>query len=202
MEQIIIGSLLLSVLHAVIPSHWLPIIAIGRKESWSLKEISEVTILSGLAHVISTIILGIGLAALGIELTESIESFSHFLAPLALILLGLLFIYQNHRHKHFHLPEPQRKSKREIIIALIISMFLSPCLEIEGYFLLAGSKGWNVVGLLVLLYSTITIIGMVVWVRFAYQGFLRLNWHAYEHNAGIITGLTLIGTGFFTFFIH
>lgn len=202
MEQIIIGSLLLSVLHAVIPSHWLPIIAIGRKESWSLKEISEVTIFSGLAHVISTIILGVGLAALGIELTESVESFSHFLAPLILIVLGLLFIYRNHRHKHFHMSEPQKKSKREIIIALVISMFLSPCLEIEGYFLLAGSKGWNVVGLLVLLYSTITIVGMVVWVRFAYRGFLKLNWHSYEHNAGIITGLTLIGTGIFTFFIH
>jgi len=202
MEQIIIGSLLLSVLHAVIPSHWLPIIAIGRKESWSVKEISEVTILSGLAHVVSTVILGVGFAALGIELTESIENFSRIMAPIILILLGLIFIYRNHRHKHFHLSQPERKSKKEIIIALIISMFLSPCLEIEGYFLLAGSQGWNVVGMLVFLYSTITIIGMVVWVRFAYRGFLKLNWHSYEHNAGIITGLTLIGTGILTFFIH
>lgn len=202
MEQIIIGSLLLSVLHAVIPSHWLPIIAVGRKEGWSLQEISFVAIYSGLAHVVSTVILGVAFAALGIQLSQSLENFSHFIVPTILIALGFIFIYRNHKHKHFHVSEPEKKSKKEIIAALIISMFLSPCLEIEAYFLMAGSKGWNIVALLALLYTIITIVGMVIWVRFTYRGFLKLNWHSYEHNAGIITGLTLIGTGIITFFIR
>ena len=202
MEQIIIGSLLLSVLHAVIPSHWLPILAVGRKEGWSLQEVSLVTIYSGLAHVVSTVVLGVAFAALGIQLSQSLEHFSHFIAPTILIALGFIFIYRNHKHKHFHVSEPEKKSKKEIIAALVISMFLSPCLEIEAYFLMAGSKGWNIVTLLALLYAIITIIGMVIWIRFTYSGFLKLNWHSYEHNAGIITGLTLIGTGIVTFFIH
>ncbi|WP_374163796.1 hypothetical protein [Arcticibacter sp. MXS-1] len=202
MEQIIIGSLLLSALHAVIPSHWLPIIAIGRKENWSIGDISEVTFYSGLAHVVSTVLLGTVFAALGLQLSVHMDSFSHIFAPVILIILGLIFIYRNHRHKHFHLHQPNKKSKREIVIALVVSMFLSPCLEIEAYFLMAGSKGWSIVALLSILYSAITIIGMVIWVRFTYRGFLKLNWHAYEHNAGIITGLTLIITGIVTFFIH
>jgi hypothetical protein len=48
MESIIIGSLLLSLLHAVIPNHWLPVLAIGRKEGWTLNEVTKVTLISAL----------------------------------------------------------------------------------------------------------------------------------------------------------
>jgi len=41
----------------------------------------------------------------------------------------------------------------------------------------------------------------VLWVRLAYKGFLKLNWHTLEHNSGIITGLTLVITGIISFFI-
>ena len=33
MFSIITGSIILSLLHATIPNHWLPVIAIGRKEN-------------------------------------------------------------------------------------------------------------------------------------------------------------------------
>ena len=62
MLSIIIGSLLISLLHAVIPNHWLPVLAIGKKEGWSLAETSRITFIAGMAHVISTIIIGLLLA--------------------------------------------------------------------------------------------------------------------------------------------
>ena len=58
MNQILIGSILLSLLHAIIPSHWLPIISIGKKDNWSIKEVTQVTFFSGIAHALSTIIIG------------------------------------------------------------------------------------------------------------------------------------------------
>ena len=87
-------------------------------------------------------------------------------------------------------------------MALIIAMFLSPCLEIEAYFLLAGSKGWHFLLGVATLYSIISIAGMRIWVRIVYKGLLQLNWHKWEHNAGIITGLVLIITGIISFFIN
>ena len=103
MYSIIFGSLLLSLLHAIIPNHWLPVLAIGKKENWSLQEITKVTFFSGLAHALSTIVIGIILGLLGLQLAGSIEYFTHFIAPVFLIFLGIFFIYQHHRHKHFHL---------------------------------------------------------------------------------------------------
>lgn len=204
MSQIIIGSLLISMLHALIPSHWLPVLAIGRKEQWSLAETSRITFIAGSAHVISTIVIGILLAVIGRELAGQIESFTAVIAPAILILMGIYFLNQHYYHHHFHVNKEniQRKTKRSIITALVVAMFLSPCMEIEGYFLLAGSIGWPVVVLVSCLYGAITITGMLIWIRVVYKGILKLNWHKWEHNAGIITGLVLIVTGIITFFIH
>ena len=204
MFSILTGSLLLSLLHAVIPNHWLPVLAIGRKENWTINEVSRVTFLSGLAHALSTIIIGVVIGLLGLELTESVQHFSHIVAPLVLILLGLFFIYQHHRHKHFHLhnkPKPTF-SKKKIIVTLVVAMFFSPCMEIEAYFLLAGSFGWYAIIIIALLYLVVSVSGMVIWIRLAYKGIVKLNWHKLEHNVGIITGLTLIVTGILTFYIH
>ena len=81
MYNIIIGSLLISLLHAVIPNHWLPVLAIGKKEGWSLTETSRITFIAGMAHVLSTIIIGLLLGLIGKELTEHIEHFTHIIAP-------------------------------------------------------------------------------------------------------------------------
>ena len=61
-------------------------------------------------------------------------------------------------------------------------------MEIEAYFLLAGTKGLWAVMVIAMLYLLISITGMVLWVRLAYKGILKLNWHSLEHNAGVVTG--------------
>ena len=172
----------------------MPVLAIGRKENWTINEVTRVTFLSGLAHALSTIIIGVIIGLLGLKLTETVQHFSHIIAPLVLIVLGLFFIYQHHRHKHFHLHNQPKQalSKNKIITALVIAMFFSPCMEIEAYFLLAGSFGWYAIISIAILYLIISVSGMVLWVRLAYKGIIKLNWHTLEHNAGIITGLTLL----------
>lgn len=203
MFSIISGALIISLLHAIIPNHWLPVIAIGRKEGWTTAEVTKVTFICALAHGLSTIFIGIVLGFLGAKLGSNLTHFTNIIAPIILILIGVIFIYRHHRHKHFHIDGElkKKKTKAAIITALVIAMFLSPCMEIEAYFLLAGTQATWLVWFIALLYLLITTTGMVLLVRFAYKGLLKLNWHSLEHNAGIITGLTLVATGVITFFI-
>jgi len=203
MYSIISGALFISLLHAVIPNHWLPVIAIGRKEKWSLGEVTLVTFKCALAHGVSTILIGILLGFLGAKLDDSVLNFTSIIAPIILITIGLIFIYRHHRHKHFHIDDEiqMKKSKSAIITALVIAMFFSPCMEIEAYFLLAGTQEQWLIWFIAAMYLFITTVGMLLLVRFAYKGLIKLNWHSLEHNAGIITGLTLVATGILSFFI-
>lgn len=204
MISILAGALVISFLHALIPNHWLPVIAIGRRENWSTPEVTRITLLCGLAHGISTALLGLILSFLGGTLDSNISFFATVAAPVILIIIGLVFIYRHHVHKHFHLDESVKKkhSKKTIITALVIAMFFSPCLEIEAYFLLAGAYGWSLSLFIAVVYIVISTAGMVLLVTNAYRGLIRLNWHSLEHNAGIITGVTLVATGIISFFIN
>ncbi|MFZ6011668.1 MAG: hypothetical protein ACOYXT_15100 [Bacteroidota bacterium] len=203
MTTLIAGSLVLSVLHALIPNHWLPVLAIAKKENWSLTRTTGITFIAGLSHALSTVLVGVVVGLIGFTLASKIEYFTRFLAPSVLVALGLFYIYQHHRHKHFHLHRHDEiVSDTKVIASLVVAMFFSPCLEVEAYFLMAGSEGWWAVVLLAVLYTVVTVGGMVAWVRFTYAGLLKINWHNLEHNAGVITGITLVLTGIASFFIH
>lgn len=204
MISIITGAITISLLHAVIPNHWLPVIAIGRKEEWTIAEITQVTFAAGAAHVLSTIAIGVLLGIISEGLADRISSFTRFIAPSVLILAGLHFLRQHYKHNHFHLQKEQlqKRTKASIVAALVTVMLFSPCLEIEAYFLLAGTQGWHMIILIAAIYSFTTIGGMLIWVRIVYKRVLKFNWHRWDHNAGIITAITLILTGIVSFFIY
>ncbi|CAN5518687.1 hypothetical protein BH10BAC4_BH10BAC4_17060 [soil metagenome] len=204
MITLITSSLVLSLLHGIIPNHWLPVLAISKKEKWDLAETTRVTLIAGLAHATSTVLIGVALALIGAKLAVVVENFTAFIAPGLLVALGLFYIYQHSRHHHFHLhghPE-QVANKNRLIFSLASAMFFSPCFEIEAYFLVAGTQGLWLFALLAVLYTVVSVTGMIVWVRLAHSGLLKMNWHSLEHNAGIITGITLMLSGILTFLLH
>src|SRR5690606_34536975 len=135
MVTLIAGSLILSVLHALIPNHWLPVLAISRKENWTIGQTTSVTFISGLSHAVSTVLIGVAIGVVGVTIADRMEGLTHLVAPLILVGLGLFYVYQHHRHKHFHLhAQPKSLSKRQVILGLVVAMFFSPCFEIEAYF--------------------------------------------------------------------
>ena len=203
MVTLIVGSLVLSLLHAIIPNHWLPILAIGRKENWSLNEIPFITAVAGFSHVASTLIIGWTLVFFGWEVSSHFELITPYIAPLVLITIGIIFIYRHYKHKHFHVADQQHQnSKLKMILTLSFAMFFSPCLEVEAFFLAASNQGIWWTALMSIMYAVVSLSGMIIWVTIAYRGLNKFNWHALEHEAGIVTGVTLIGTGLLTFFIH
>lgn len=203
--HLLIGTLTLSILHALIPSHWLPILAFEKKFNWSKEQTLRITFISALAHALSTVLLGIAVGVLSFQLNNRFEEVTKYVFSGMLIVLGFVFIIRHHKHNHFHLHnenELQKLSSRKIITVLVTSMFLSPCLEIEGYFILAGSAGIKYIFLTSLLYIFISVAGIVMWISFAQKILKKINAHRIEHNAGLISGIVLIVTGIIHFFLH
>lgn len=193
------GAILISLLHGLIPSHWLPLVAIGRNLHWSKAHIIRMTLIAATAHAGSTLIIGFMVAGLGQYLSESIEWFTHIVPAGLMLLLGLWFIYRHYTHHHFHLHTTEVRAKN-VMLPIFMAMFLSPCLEIESYFLTLGAAGWIWVFILGVSYFLLTIGSMFIWVMVAYHSSGKINAHKWEHNAGIITGVILILSGIFMFY--
>ncbi|AXE19334.1 hypothetical protein DR864_17045 [Runella rosea] len=206
MNEILFGALILSILHALIPSHWLPFVTIGKTEHWSEGRTLTVTALAGLAHTVSTSILGLIIGYAGYELSESYHELAESVIPAVLLMLGLWYLMQHIRHSHAHEHiDPSTingKSFKALLLSLCLGMFLSPCMEINAYFLSAGALGWQALGFVALIYNVVTLAGMILMVWVASRGLRLVNAHWFEHNENLITGLTLIGLAILNFFIE
>ncbi len=205
MIHIIIGSILLSLVHAVIPNHWIPIVLLGKSEHWTFKETTMVAAVSGFAHVLSTIVIGMIIGLAGIELAHSYEVYLSYIAPSILIGIGLFYLLQHfkgqHSHEHVAIPV-EKKSKRALIISLCIAMFFSPCLEVEAFYFNAATHGWAGILTVSAIYLALTVVSMTTLVGLGFKGMNKLNLHFLEHYEKAITGGLLIIIGIFSFFVH
>ena len=209
MLNILIGSLLLSVVHALIPNHWIPLIAIGKAENWTNRETVTATIIAGLAHILSTVIVGIIVGFAGLKLAENYETITTLVAPLILILIGLIYIIIDlaRLHKHNHsVSKPVKstksnKSRLTLILSISIAMFFSPCIELEAFFFQAGTIGWTGVIIVSVIYTITTVSIMTILVSLGLKGINKLEWHFLEHHEKIVTGIVLVVLGILAFFV-
>ena len=206
MIQLFIGSLVLSIIHASIPNHWVPLVAIGKTEHWSRRETLWVTAITGSAHTASTILFGVIVGLVGYRLSSSYEFVAGTIAPSIIIILGLIYIIidlktSQHHHAHVKIDSAQNKSKIAIITSLCVAMFFSPCIEIEAYYFTAGIFGWTGIVVVSIIYMFVTVIGMLLLVNLGIRGVEKIRWHYLEHHEKMVTGIVLVALGLFAYFI-
>jgi putative Mn2+ efflux pump MntP len=154
---------------------------------------------------------------LGYKLSLFYQSYARIFASIILLLIGLFYLCSEliHKLEHEHLiahdhhshdafsgynPYAQKKYWM-IIVSLAISSFLTPCVELEAYYLTAGIWGWHGILGVSAIYAVITIFLTILLVYFALKGRNKLKFdflEKYEHQmVGII--MILIGVGIFLF---
>jgi len=205
MFSIITGTILLAVIHALIPNHWLPLVAVAKAEKWEKSELMLVSSITASAHVLGTVILGIILGLVGSKLAHQYDEYVHVIAPVLLIVFGLIYFTVNLPHHHHAAKEDveqYRKSKKKWIVIFVVMMFFSPCLEVESLFLAAGAYGFDKIFLLALVYAAISISGIITLVMLAFRGIQLFKMQVIEQHEKRITGVVLIIVGIVTFFIH
>ncbi len=93
------------------PDHYLPFIVLGKARNWTIRKTMGITFLSGLGHVLSSVVIGAIGILLGISIHKltGIESSRGSLVGWLLIAFGLAYaIYgyrkmiKGHTHQHTH----------------------------------------------------------------------------------------------------
>jgi nickel/cobalt transporter (NicO) family protein len=205
MFSVIAGTILLAMVHALIPNHWLPLVAVAKAEKWKTREITSITFISASAHVLGTVVLGVVLGLIGKELADKYGSAINVGASVLLIVFGLIYYTVNLPHHHHSSQKDLvqfKRSKRKWILIFVIMMFLSPCLEVESLFLSAGAYGMGLVTLLSVIYAIVSISGILLLVNLGSKGINLLSANFIEHNEKRISGTVLIAVGIISFFLH
>ncbi|MFA6004672.1 MAG: hypothetical protein WC881_11460, partial [Elusimicrobiota bacterium] len=95
------------------PDHYLPFIAMGKARNWSWNKTALITLLCGLGHVASSVVIGLAGIALGaaVNRVTPIEAYRGQIAAWLLLGFGLLYMAwglhralagRPHSHRHIH----------------------------------------------------------------------------------------------------
>jgi ABC-type nickel/cobalt efflux system permease component RcnA len=216
---IAIGGFAVALLHAAIPTHWLPFVVAARAQQWNKPKTLTVTGIAGAGHVLFTIALGVLVVWGGMAIDSRLGRFFPLVAGGALIALGLFYLvrqfrgtghshlfgghsHHQHEHEHAHAYEPdneiaaiksrwsQQKSDWIVIAGLFALLTFSPCEAFLPVFLMGARYGWIGFALLSATLAVATVAGMIVFTSLTLAGVEKLNFRALEKfESGILGGV-------------
>jgi len=208
MVSLLVGTGVISLIHGLLPNHWLPFVLIGRGQGWTMGRMLKILSAAGAAHI--AVSAGIALLALtiGLVMAPFIESISHILPGIILLAVGLLYVWldlthhghDHHRHHELHEAASHGLSERTATITLVLSLALSPCEAMVPIFVSAAPIGS--VGLLLALVVISGIASLLVMIMLssaAWRGMTRLDFGRFAHRERLIMGVTLTLLGVVTF---
>lgn len=204
------------------PDHYLPFIALSKSRNWSITKTVGWTIVCGMGHVLSSVILGLAGAALGWSLSalQWTENIRGGLAAWALLLFGIVYtivgLYRaktNRRHKHFdstaegelyvfehdhdRLVLPTERHKVTPWVIFII-FFLGPCEPmIPLLYVPAANHSSAAMMMVVAVYTVVTLATMVAMVLLGFYGISLFDTPKIERHVHTLAGvsLTVCGAG-------
>src|SRR6478609_1580251 len=189
MQILIITAIAIALQHTVTgPDHYLPFIALSKSRGWSFTRTISWTVVCGCGHVWSSVLLGLGGAAIGWSLSRInfLESVRGGIAGWILLLFGLIYgiwglvrAQKSIPHKHFDVTEndiyvyehkhgqavaPQERYKVTPWVMFII-FILGPCEPmIPLLYFPAAKSSWHSMTLLIAVYTFFTLITMIAMV--------------------------------------
>ena len=216
LQLLILTAIGISFLHTIAgPDHYLPFIALSKARGWSLSRTIFWTIICGCGHVWSSVLLGLGGAALGWSLTKidgleslrgGIAAWSLLVFGIAYLLWGLIRAKQNRQHKHFdsigneiyvyehkHGEAVAPKERHAVTPWVMFLIFLlGPCEPMIPllYFPAAKSSFGNMF-LLIVIYTFFTLLTMLIMVSLGYYGISFIKTEKLEKHIHTIGGLTI-----------
>jgi sulfite exporter TauE/SafE len=184
----------------------LPFIALSKARGWRFGKTLLWTVICGCGHVWSSVLLGLGGAALGWSLSKIswLQTIRGGVAGWVLLLFGLIYgawgwrrAYQNKTHKHFDAVEDGSiyvyEHKHGEVVMPKERYKVTPWVMLL-YFPAAKNNWWGI-SLLIFVYTFFTLITMLIMVILGYYGVSFLKTEKLERYVHALGGLTIFICG-------
>ncbi len=191
------AGILITVLHTVAPNHWLPFVVVGRASRWPTARTLRITFFSSAIHVGLTVLIGLSIALISLELLQRMEGIQNLLTGSLLIVVGLaVMALRGRRGTHDHHREASGRAAEAGLFSL---MALAPCYPILPLFVSVQAFGWTLALELAATFAAITMVMMILLVLAASLWVPKVAetraWSALRRREGLIVGGALAGLG-------
>ena len=198
--SLIFSTLTISVLHAILPDHWLTFVLVGSAQRWSKRKIIRLVFLAGGGHVLLTTLLGLVIASIAKGLVPYLGYLETYVTSVVLIILGLIYIALGIAHRGNHNHHESGLSDKATETSLFLMLTLSPCGAMIPVFFAASTLGWDSLLIMSLVATLGTISGMVILTYLGLEGYKRIHFPWLEKNERTTIGAILLALGVFTMF--
>ncbi|MBU1325046.1 MAG: hypothetical protein KJ676_07365 [Alphaproteobacteria bacterium] len=188
-------------LHAILPTHWLPFVLVGRAQRWRVGMTMTAVVVAGLAHIVSTALVGGLIALAGLALEGWISGLLPWLSAALLFAFGLFYLIRAAVRRpalaggpDFETPEPGVPD-RTAFLGLIVLMAVSPGEVLLPLYLSSADQGLAALGALTVAFAAGTILGMGLFTALARAGASILKLERWARFEGAVLGVALIGVG-------
>jgi nickel/cobalt exporter len=206
------------------PDHYLPFIVMAKSGKWSKVKTIWITVLCGIGHVLSSVVIGlIGIAAgIAVSKLEGIESFRGDIAAWLLIAFGLVYFVWGlkraiknkphahvhvhpdgtmHEHKHTHQLEHthvhEKPAKKSMTPWILFTIFIfGPCEPLIPLLMYpAAAHSTYGVALVAFVFSITTIGTMLAVVMVSLWGINLLPMEKLERYTHALAGAAICLSG-------
>ncbi len=212
-------------LHTILgPDHYFPFIVISKARKWSMKKTLWITMICGVGHVLSSVVIGIVGISLGIALhkLEYIESSRGEIAAWLLIAFGLTYFawglkkaLRNKPHTHVHVHDDgkvhshphshtdshihvhQTEGEKSITPWVLFTIFVfGPCESLIPILMYPASKE-NLIALILVtaVFALATIGTMITIVLVSLKGIKFFSLEKYEKYMHAAAGIVILVCG-------
>lgn len=203
----------LGFLHTVLgPDHYVPFIAIARARQWTTKKTAWITGICGLAHVGSSVVIGLFGIGLSIKLAqlESFEALRGSVAGWLIIAFGLAYLvwgirkavtYHQRKRVMDSLEkgsgESSKKSYKQLIQWMLFVVFIfGPCEPLIPV-LMAPAAEVSTAGMILVaaVFAVVTIVTMLLLVLVPQFGLQKLRFPALKRYGHALAGALILFCG-------
>lgn len=214
----------LALVHTLIgPDHYLPFIVLAKARRWSSFKTAVITLLCGIGHILSSVVLGFIGVAIGIAVfrLESVESFRGEIAAWLLIAFGFTYFVwgvhmaiRSRRHVHLHPHDKEdahlhshghvaghshvhvSNSRKLTPWVLFIIFVFGPCEPLIPLLMYpAAENNMMNVALVAFVFGLVTITTMLGIVLASFYGLSRLPLANLERYTHALAGLAIFMCG-------
>ncbi|MEW6455355.1 MAG: hypothetical protein AB1410_01395 [Acidobacteriota bacterium] len=196
MEALILSCVSIAIVHSLAPDHWIPFSVLARSQNWKSNKLFLIVFISGVAHILSSLILGlIGLVfGVALERLSLIETKKSLIAGWLIIGFGIAYAIwglKKVKEKHFDL------TKNQILTfwSLFLIFIFGPCEPLIPLMFLSYSYGIKGIITISILFSFFTISMMEILTFLSLRGIKLIPVQRIERWSHVSAGIIIIIIG-------